>query len=198
MLHHRVCPWWIGYLLVSPLRRFLYDPEEIVRPHIRAGMNILDIGCGMGFFSLAIAKLVGDTGKVVCVDLQSRMIEGLIRRSKKAGLSHIIDTRLCRKDSLGVDDLAEKMDFALAFALAHEVPDKERLLAEICHTLKQTGRLLIAEPRAHVSREDFDKTISLAERAGFQVLDNLAIRRSYATLLGKRPDKRIGPHNGII
>ncbi len=158
-----------------------------MRPHIRAGVNTLDIGCGMGFFSLAMARLVGDTGKVVCVDLQSRMIEGLIRRSKKAGLSQIIDTRLCRKDSLGVDDLADKIDFALAFAIAHEVPDKERLLAEICLTLKQSGRLLIAEPRAHVSREDFDQTISLAERAGFQVVDHLAIRRSYATLLGKRP-----------
>lgn len=161
-------------------------------------MNVLDIGCGMGFFSLPIAKLVGDTGKVVCIDLQTRMIKGLIRRSKKAGLSDRIDARLCRKNSLGVDNQAGKIDFALAFALLHEVPDKKRLLSEVGHTLKQTGKLLIAEPRAHVSRQDFDETISLAEREGFQFLGDLTIPRSYAILLGKRPDKRIGHPNGII
>jgi ubiquinone/menaquinone biosynthesis C-methylase UbiE len=47
-------------------------------------MNVLDVGCGMGFFSLPIARLVGETGRVVCVDLQARMIKCLLRRAKKA------------------------------------------------------------------------------------------------------------------
>ena len=85
-MSNRVCPWWLGFLLASPLRRFLYSPEDILKPHVREGMNVLDVGCGMGFFSLPIARLVGETGRVVCVDLQARMIKGLLRRSKKAGL----------------------------------------------------------------------------------------------------------------
>ena len=186
---HRVCPWWIGYLLVSPLRRLLYDPEKILRPYIREGMNVLDIGCGMGFFSLPIARLVGETGTVLCIDLQEKMIKGLIRRSKKAGLSDRIDPRICQQDSLEVADIAGKIEFALAFALVHEVPDKERLLSEICDTMKQTGRLLITEPRGHVSKKDFDRTVSSAQRVGFEVISDLAIRRSYAILLGKRQDK---------
>jgi ubiquinone/menaquinone biosynthesis C-methylase UbiE len=188
-LHNRVCPWWIGYILASPLRRLLLNPEKILRPYISASMNVLDIGCGMGYFSLPIARIVGKTGKVVCVDLQERMIKGLISRSKKAGLSDRIDARICRKNSLEVNDIAEKIDFALAFALIHEVSDKERLLSEICNTIKQTGKLLIVEPRGHVSKKDFDRTVSTAQSAGFEVINVLAIRRSHAILLGKRQDK---------
>lgn len=187
---HRVCPWWIGYLLVSPLRRLLQDPEEILSPYIREGMNVLDIGCGMGFFSLPIAKIVGKTGKVVCIDLQEKMIKGLIRRSIKAGLSGRIDARVCRQDSLEVNDIAGEIDFVIAFALVHEVPDKECLLSEICNTMKQTGKLLIAEPRGHISKKDFDETVSIARSKGFEVINELGIRRSYAILLGKQQDKK--------
>ena len=100
-MSHRVCPWWLGYLLASPLRRLLQDPEEIVSPHVREGMTVLDIGCGMGFFSLPLAELVGETGKVVCIDLQGKMIEGLIKRAVKANLEKRIDARICRQNSLG-------------------------------------------------------------------------------------------------
>ncbi|HXX53962.1 MAG TPA: class I SAM-dependent methyltransferase [Thermodesulfovibrionales bacterium] len=143
-MSHRVCPWWLGYLLASPLRRLLQNPEEIVGPYIRSGMSILDVGCGMGFFSLPLANLVGETGKVVCVDLQERMIGGLVRRARKAGLAGRIDARICDGNSLRVDDLAGRIDFAILFALVHEVPDKRKLFSEVCAAMKQGGQLLLA------------------------------------------------------
>lgn len=170
-------------MLASPLRRLLQDPEEIVRQYVKEGMSVLDIGCGMGFFSLPLAKLVGETGKVVCLDLQEKMIKGLMRRATKAGLSDRIDARICRQDSLGVSDVAGKIDFVLAFALVHEVPDKERLFAEIYNTMKQTGKLLLAEPKGHVSKLDFETTVTIAQNAGFEVLHDLKIQRSRAVLL---------------
>lgn len=173
-------------MLASPLRRLLQDPEEIVSQHIREGMTVLDIGCGMGFFSLPLAKLVGRKGRVVCVDLQEKMIEGLMKRANKANLADRIDARLCHQNSLGVSDIAGKVDFALAFALVHEVPDKERLFSEISDTMKQSGNLLLAEPRGHVSQQDFKRTVSLAQSAGFEVLRDLEIRRSRAVLLRTR------------
>ncbi len=185
-MSHRVCPWWLGYLLVSPLRRFLQDPEMIVGPYVGEGMTVLDVGCGMGFFSLALARLVGRTGKVVCVDLQEKMIKGLIRRAKKAGLSERIDVRISGQDSLKLTDIAGKIDFSLLFALVHEVPDKERLFSEVYATMKQTGKLLLAEPAGHVSKSDFEKTVSIAQRIGFEVLHRLEIRRSHALLLQAR------------
>lgn len=185
-MSHKVCPWWLGYLLASPLRRLLQDPDEIVRPYVKEDMSVLDIGCGMGFFSLPLAKLVGQTGKVVCVDLQEKMIKGLIRRALKAGLSDRIDARICGQDSLGLNDIAGEIDFALAFALVHEAPDKERLFSEIYNAMKQTGELLLAEPKGHVSQPDFEKTVSIAQGAGFEVLRDLHIKRSRAVLLRSR------------
>lgn len=183
---NRVCPWWLGYLLASPLRRLLQDPEEIVGPHVKEGMSVLDIGCGMGFFSLPLAKLVGETGRVVCVDLQEKMIKGLVKRALKAGLYYRIDARMCHQNSFGLSDIAGKIDFALVFALVHEVPDKERLFAEIFKTMKQTGELLLAEPKGHVSKLDFETTVSIAQSAGFEVLRDLELRRSRAVLLRLR------------
>jgi ubiquinone/menaquinone biosynthesis C-methylase UbiE len=185
-LSHRVCPWWLGYLLASPLRRFLQDPDEILRPYAEEGMSALDVGCGMGFFSLPLAKLVGEKGRVVCVDLQEKMIKGLIARAKKAGLSERIDARVCSQSSLGVNDLAGKIDFALVFALVHEVPDKENLFSEIYRTMRRNGKLLVAEPRGHVLRADFARTVSLAQSRGFEVVRDLEISRSRAVLLRAR------------
>ncbi len=184
---HRVCPWWLGPLLASPLRRFLQEPEEIVKPYVREGMHVLDVGCGMGFFSLPMARLAGETGKVICVDVQEKMIGGLIKRAQKAGLSGRIDARTAGENSLNLGDVAGKIDFALLFALVHEVPDKERLFSEIYAVMKPTGKLLLAEPSGHVSKQEFEKTVSIAQSAGFEVMKDLEIRRSRAVLLEPRP-----------
>ena len=161
----------------------MQDPDEIVKPHVKAGMIVLDVGCGMGFYSLPLAKLVGDEGRVVCIDLQEKMISGLVARAKKAGLSTRIDARVCSQTSLGLNDLSGKIDFALAFALVHEVPQKDNLFSEIHGALKPAATLLLAEPRGHVSKQDFEKTVSIAQSSGFEVAGNLDIRRSHAVLL---------------
>jgi ubiquinone/menaquinone biosynthesis C-methylase UbiE len=170
----------------------LQDPETIMRAYVKEGMSGLDVGCGMGFFSLPLAELVGATGKVVCVDLQEKMIRGLLRRAEKAGLSGRIDARVADQNSLKLEDLAGEIDFALLFALAHEVPDKERLFSEVYAVMKRTGNLLLAEPAGHVSKKDFEKTVSLAKGVGFELLQQPQIRRSHAVLLQIRqmvPDK---------
>jgi SAM-dependent methyltransferase len=84
--------------------------------------------------------------------------------------------------------IAGKIDFVLAFAVVHEVPDKERLLLEIWNTMKDSGKLLIAEPKAHVSKTDFDRTISIARGVVFEVINAVAIRRSHAILMAKKQD----------
>lgn len=181
-MQHRVCPWWLGFLLVNPLRRFLCDPKKLLTPYIREGMIVLDIGCGMGFFSLPISRLVGQSGKVICVDLQEKMITGLRKRAEKAGLAKSIETRLCRKDSLMINDFAGRVDFVLAFAVVHEVPDKERLFSEIRESMKQGGSMLIVEPSGHVSKEEFAETVYLAKRSGFAETENPLIKRNHSTL----------------
>jgi ubiquinone/menaquinone biosynthesis C-methylase UbiE len=184
-LSERVCPWWLGYFLVSPLRRFLHDPKEMLMPYVKDGMTVLEIGGGMGFFTLPLAELTGETGKVISIDLQERMVRGLVKRAAKAGLESRIEARVCPTASLKIDDLQNKVDFALAFAVIHEVPDKKRLLLEISQAMRPDGTLLIADPKGHESEQKFNETITMTEATGFHVLDRPLIRRSYAVLVRK-------------
>ena len=182
---HRVCPWWLGYLLASPLRRLMQDAGEIVSPYVREGMTVLEPGPGMGFFTLELARLVGPGGRVIAVDIQPRMIAGLKRRLAKAGLAERVDTRVAAQDSMGLSDLAGKVDFTLAMAVVHEMPSAERLFTEAAAAMKPGGTLLLAEPSGHVKPELFAKQLRAAALSGFTVAERPTIRRSQAALLKK-------------
>jgi ubiquinone/menaquinone biosynthesis C-methylase UbiE len=181
----RVCPFWVGYLLISPFRTFMQNPKKVLSQYVTSGMKVLDIGCGMGFFSLPFAQMIAPNGRVICVDVQKKMIRTLRKRAKKAGLTDRIETRICHHNSLGLDDLHEEIDFALAFAVAHEVSNVAQLFSEIYKALKPAGMLLVAEPKGHVSEKDFKITISLVQQNRFQIVDYPKIKRSRTILLKK-------------
>lgn len=182
-----VCPIWVGHLLASPLRRLLQDPRKILTPHLREGVVALDVGCAMGFFSLPMAVLVGPSGRVVCTDLQEGMLEALERRARKAGVVERLEIRRCSPDTLDLGGWAGRVDFALAFAVVHEVPDRARLFSEIHAALKSGGSLLLAEPRGHVQAPDFERTLAAAAAAGLTLVAAPEIRRSRTALLCKPP-----------
>lgn len=182
---HGVCPWWIGYLLASPVRKLIQDPRQILSPYVTEGITALDFGPGMGYFTLPMARLVGPQGRVIAIDLQEKMIRSLTKRADKAGLGERVVTRVCRSDSLEIDDLAGTVDFALAFAVLHETPEIGRVLEQLHQALKVSGRLLISEPSGHVDEGAFRKTLELAFKCGFRVIESPSIRRSRTALLGK-------------
>jgi ubiquinone/menaquinone biosynthesis C-methylase UbiE len=181
-----VCPVWIGYLLALPVRRLVQKPERILSPYIKSGMTVLDIGPGMGFFSLPMARMVGQTGKVVCVDLQAGMLERLKKRAAKAGLADRLETRLCKEDSLCIDDLAAKIDFALAFAMVHEMTHPDELFLQLQKVLKPGGSCLVAEPTGHVTADAFRQTIAMAQAHGLTVADRPHIWHSLSILLKRQ------------
>ncbi len=182
---HRVCPWWLGYLLASPLRRLMASPRKLLEPYVHEGMTVLEPGPGMGFFTLELARLVGVSGRVVALDIQSKMLDGLKRRLAKAGLLERVDIRLVQPDSMRLDDLAGSVDFALAFAVVHEMPSASSFFAELSRALKPDGSILFAEPAGHVKAALWDAELEAANHAGFIVADRPHIRRSYTALLKK-------------
>ena len=182
----RICPWWIGYLLASPLRRLRQDPHAILSPFVSEGMTVLEPGPGMGFFTLELARLVGPRGRVVAVDVQPKMLEGLRRRAGRAGLADRIELRAPQGSRIGTDDLRAAVDFVLAFAVVHELPDIAGFFAESRQALKASGRMLVAEPTAHVTEEAFITTLGLAAGAGFSIESRPAIRRSRSVVLVPR------------
>lgn len=180
-----VCPIWVGYLLLNPFRRVYHAPGRIVGPYVREGMTVLDFGCAMGFFTLPLARMVGPKGKVIAVDVQAGMIDKLAKRAQKASLSNRIAARVCPPDALGLEEFNGKIDFALAFAAVHEVPDASHFFREVSTLLKPAGKLLLAEPKGHVSDSKFKATLTIAEQDGFRILQPLRIFRSYGNLLEK-------------
>jgi predicted O-methyltransferase YrrM len=96
----------------------------------------LSLGPEWGSSRLKFARRVGRTGRVIAVDVQPKMIERLKRRAAKANLAERIEARVARADSMQVGSLAGRVDFILAFAVVHEMPDAAAFFAEASVTMK--------------------------------------------------------------
>jgi len=148
-------------------------------------MTVLEPGPGMGYFTPELARLVGAKGRIIAVDVQARMLAGLRRRVAKAGLSERVDARLAPADSMGLADLAGRIDFTLAVAVVHEFPSAERFFAEVSQASKPGATVLLVEPAGHVQPNEFETELQAAARAGLAVVERPAIRRSHRALLRK-------------
>ncbi|MFH1060457.1 MAG: methyltransferase domain-containing protein [Pseudomonadota bacterium] len=179
-----VCPWWFCYTFDNPLRRLVHDPHAMLAPWVRPGATCLDLGCGMGYFTIGLARLAAPNGRVVAVDLQEKMLERVSRRAAKAGVGGLVRPRQCGADSLGVAHLAGAVDFALAFWMLHEVPDVAGFLGQVLVTMGPSGRFLVTEPRFHVDAKAFAQELALAEARGWRVAERPEIWGSHAALLG--------------
>ena len=182
---HDVCPWWMGYLLASPIRRLMENPQSRLGEHIRPGMRVLEPGCAMGFFTLDIARMVGPAGKVVALDLQQRMLDSLGRRAIKAGLADRIDIRKVDENGLGISDLAASMDLAAIIYVAHEVPDQAGFFKEVYDALKPGAGCVFIEPGMHVAEEEMAASLDLAQAAGFELKSRQDQRRARRAFLQK-------------
>jgi len=185
-MSQRVCPWWLGYFLASPLRRLSTNPFRMVLPFVHEGMTVLEPGPGMGFFTTELARLVGPSGRVVVVDIQPKMLSGLKRRLAKRGLLERVDVRLATPDSMGLDGLDGRFDFALVFAVVHELPSGVSFFAEAAKALKPGALLLLAEPRGHVNEAKFEAELQAAAQAQLELVDRPAVPHSRGALLKKR------------
>ena len=179
------CPWWLGYVLANPLRKLFHDPSELVAPYVNEGMVVFEPGCGMGFFTLELARRVGATGRVVAVDLQPKMLAGLRRRAGRAGLLDRLDIRQVAEDRLGIADLDGQVGFVLAFYVVHELANPAGFFDEIRTALSPAGKLLIVEPRAHGGGDQgFQVTLDYAVQSGLVVFDRPVFKRNQTAVLG--------------
>lgn len=180
-MKQHVCPWWVGYILVNPLRKLYQNPETILAPFVKPGMTVLEVGSGMGFFTIPLARLVAATGRVIAVDIQERMLEGVRTRARRAGVEDRVHTVLCEPDKLQTPFPA---DFCLVFAVAHEAPDVRTFFAQVRAAMQDSGTLLLAEPKSHVSEAEFAAAVTEAGAAGFSLLSRPSIRGSRSALFG--------------
>ncbi len=179
---NRVCPLERAGSLDNNLRRWLQNPQKILRPYVEKGMTVLDLGCGPGFFSIDMAQMVGKFGRVIASDLQEGMLQKVRDKIKRTKFEERITLHRCEKNKIG---LSEHVDFVLAFYVFHEFSNQEEFLNEIESILKPNGQVLLVEPPFHVSRSAFEETIRKARNVGFTLAERPKVLLSKAAVLKK-------------
>ncbi len=179
---NRVCPVEIAGGLDTRLRRWIQNPQKILSPYIKAGMIVLDIGCGPGFFAIDIAQMVGKSGRVIAADLQEGMLQKLRDKIQGTELEERIALHKCEVQETGV---LEHVDFVLLFYMIHEVPNVDRFFNEIEAILNPGGQVFMVEPPFHVSKEAFENTIKKANDAGLAVVERPKLFLNKAVVLKK-------------
>ena len=179
LMEKHLCPLRLAYTFDNPLRKLFHKPEKIFKNYLNEGDTAIDIGCGMGYFSIGMAKIVGESGAVISVDIQQEMLDVLMKRAGKKSLAHIIHPHLSEPNNIGVDI---KGNFILAFWMIHETPDAKHLLKQISLLLKPGGKFLLVEPRIYVSVAMYEEVLQKAEELGLKLIERPQIKISRAAL----------------
>ena len=133
-------PHQFAGLLDLPARRQYLDPGAVLGLYgANAGMAILDVGCGAGFFTIEAARMVGDQGIVHAIDMQAALIARAQARTTGAGVSHVVQFHQCGVYDLPLAD--DSVDLAVLISTLGEIPDKPAALSELRRVLKPGGRL---------------------------------------------------------
>ncbi|MCK5162121.1 MAG: class I SAM-dependent methyltransferase [Desulfobacula sp.] len=164
-----VCSHNHSFFLDNFFRRIIQSPKKIVGEFIKDGDTVIDLGCGPGYFSIDMAKMVGKAGKVYSVDLQKEMLDNVGKKAKKQNLTDRIMLHNCPQKNIGLNGDV-KADFILAFYMVHETPDHIKFLKEVKTLLKKGGNFLLVEPRFHVSKKHFQKITRDIKNIGFTLL----------------------------
>ena len=139
-------PAFIGAFLDSDLRRRLQSPAAIIeRSGIDTGMRVLEVGCGNGGFTTAVARMVGEYGTVFALDIQAEMLEKLQQKLNRPENQDIKNVTLLHESAYGLPFVNGSLDLVYMVTVFQEVPDKQKALVEIKRVLKPGGFLAISE-----------------------------------------------------
>jgi len=175
-------PWWSQYAIANRLRRLFQKPEVILAPYVRPGMVCVEVGCGMGFFTLPLAQMVGPQGRVYALDVEPKVLDELERRAQRAAVAAQMRPRLCPTEELRIEEPA---DFALSVWSMHELDDTTLGVARIAECLKPGALFLMAEPKWHVRWAQYEQTVRTIVAAGFTQCGTPVVGLSHAAVFHK-------------
>jgi len=116
--------------------------ETLQQIGIRKGHTVLDFGCGSGTYTVPVAKIVGEQGRVYALDKDKEALDGLVQKAESVGLKNI--KRMKTSGKLEIDLADESVDVVLILDVFHsyyfpQANDRRRLLDEIYRIMKPTA-----------------------------------------------------------
>ena len=154
--------------LIRPERDEEERPEEVLDAlKLKPGDVVADVGAGVGYFSVRMARRVGNQGRVLAVDIQQAMLDQLKSRRDKEGLENI-DLILGTETDPKLP--VKSLDLALLVDVYHEFSRPSEMMEKIRAALKATGRLVLVEYRGEDPAVPIKPLHKMTER---QVLDEI-------------------------
>ena len=124
----------------NPLRRIFDNPMNTLRAAgIQSGQQVLEVGCGPGFFTIPATKLAGDTGYVHAIDLLPLAIKTVNQKLRKAGVTNV---KVAIADAAETGLPAESIDVAFLFGVIHSLP-LDTVIPELYRVLRPEGILAV-------------------------------------------------------
>jgi SAM-dependent methyltransferase len=166
--------------LLNPLRRLIQSPTRTVeRMALARTDTVLEIGCGPGYFSRAIAAAVPE-GSLVLFDLQLAMLKLARQR-----LPDFASIHFTQGDASSLPFPDASFDAALLVLVLGEVPDPDRCIAEVARVLRHGGSVTFAESRRDSDFIPIGKLQIRAEKHGLELSERRGIGWEYTARFRK-------------
>lgn len=161
-------PAFIGRFLDSRARKILQPVDKIIsRSKIEEGKTALEIGCGSGAFTTDVARSVGNSGLVLALDIEIKMLEQVKIKLNKTENRDIDNIKMIQANAYNLPFSDNSIDIVYMIAVFQEIPDKNATLNEIIRILKHDGRLAISEFIVDPDYPLKSTTIKIVKNAGF-------------------------------
>jgi len=133
------------FAMMSFIHETLYglfrDPDKALNAAgLEPGQAVLEVGCGPGFFTVPAARIVGETGRVLALDVNPLAVEHVREKIEAAGVSNVT---VMLSDIAQADFPDRSFDLAFLFGLAHIVGDKDDIWGSLHRFLKPEGTLSV-------------------------------------------------------
>ena len=146
MKHHDKKAGWSAERagrLDNPERRAVLPPEQtLLKLGLKSGMVFADIGCGVGYFTLPAAKIIGPDAKAYAADVSAEMLDILLG---KAADLRILNIEAVLSDEYDFKLESGAADFALCSNVLHEIEDEQAFVREIARILAPGGTMAVIE-----------------------------------------------------
>jgi ubiquinone/menaquinone biosynthesis C-methylase UbiE len=178
--------------LNSEERRKILPPEStLTKFGLHDGDIVADIGCGIGYFTIPAANIVGSSGKIYALDILDKMINEIKIKLKKLDISNV-ETVLTEENNLKLQE--ETVTFAFISNVLHEAKNKEKFLSEVKKIICSKGRIAIIEWKKGnykmgppmEDRLDKEVLVKILDKLGFINISTIDIAKDFYGLIAER------------